>query len=116
LEKYLNASQDDPVLTAELEFATRWAGLLEHRMHSHKEELKDVAASLGMEANPELLCGAMLDHSVTILIEIWEDGEKLAKWYKGPAGQEFRQIATVHPGPTPNLAPIMSEQTSSNGA
>ncbi len=62
-----------------LEFAERWANLIEVAM-AHGDALEDVALKLADQANEDGITANQFDAAVEILVECWTYGDKLLVW------------------------------------
>jgi hypothetical protein len=71
---------DDPYGKATVDYAKRWAELMEQRM-AIGEKLNDIAKITSHEADTDGITGFMYGCAVGILASIWEHGEKLRRWH-----------------------------------
>lgn len=71
--QYIKANRSD---TCALEFAARWANLMENAM-SKGAKLRDVADSTSQEAAYEGMSGKVGEFATTALTEVWEHGNEL---------------------------------------
>lgn len=70
----------DPYGKAVVDYARRWAELMEEQMESGTP-LGDCAKELSFTADKEGITGYMYGCAVQILSECWEYGEQLRQWH-----------------------------------
>ena len=71
---------DDPYGKAGVDYARRWAELMEERM-AEGSALKDIAKDTSHEADTNGITGFMYGCAVSILSKVWEYGEELRQWH-----------------------------------
>ena len=76
---YVDANEDD-YGRACVEYAERWANVMEERMAAGAK-LEDVAGETSHEADTEGITGFMYYAAVLMLSECWEHGEALRRWH-----------------------------------
>jgi hypothetical protein len=70
----------DPYGKGVIDYAERWANLMEERMAEGKT-LEDVAKKASHEANTEGITGFMYGAAVAVLYTSWEYGDELRRWH-----------------------------------
>lgn len=65
---------------ATVEYAERWANLMEEELKKGKE-LEDIAEQASHDADTEGITGFMYGMAVAILADVWEHGEELRRWH-----------------------------------
>lgn len=81
------AGMHDEYASAIIEFASRWARLMQLGMAAGKH-LEDVASTTSDEANYDGITGNMEAHAVFFLTKTWRYGEQLRRWYNLEVGSE----------------------------
>lgn len=71
---------DDPYGRATVEYAERWANLMERKMDDGLA-LEAMASETSREADTEGITGFMYGCAVSILSKVWEYGEALRRWH-----------------------------------
>ena len=74
------AGNQDPYGKAVMEYAERWAGLMESRL-AGGAELEDIAKDTSHEADTEGITGFMYGAAVSTLASCWEHGDALRRWH-----------------------------------
>lgn len=74
------ANNTDPYGKTIIDYAERWANLMEDMMAKGKK-LVDVAEATSYEANTEGITGFMYGAAVSILSTSWVYGEELRRWH-----------------------------------
>lgn len=92
-------ANQDPYGKAGIDFAERWANLMEEHIESGKE-LSDVARGTSHEADTEGITGFLYGCAVSILSQVWEHGEELRQWHNldtqiGTEGERANEKGTV---------------------
>jgi hypothetical protein len=64
-----------------VDFAERWANLMEERMNADGLTVVDVAKKASHDADTDGLTGFMYGCAVSTLSETWEYGEDLRRWH-----------------------------------
>ena len=77
-QRTLNA--DDPYGNAVMDYAERWASLMEAEM-AKGVSLADCASRLGHEADTDGITGFMYGCAVSALAKTWIHGETLRRWH-----------------------------------
>lgn len=80
------ADNHDPYGEAIINYAARWANLMEARMAAG-DALEPIAKETSHEADTEGITGAMFGMAVLVLAECWAHGERLRKWHNARYGQ-----------------------------
>ncbi len=93
------AANTDPYGKAVLDFAERWADLMEAKMATG-ETLEAVAESTSHEADTEGITGFMYGAAVSTLSQCWAHGEQLRRWHNldtqiGTEGERANEIGGV---------------------
>lgn len=78
-DKYVKANTD-PYSKACMDYARRWADLMEARLATGAE-LEQIAKSASHEADTEGITGFMYGAAVSMLAQCWEHGETLRLWH-----------------------------------
>jgi len=73
-------NNDDPYGKAGVDFARRWADLMEQRIDGGAT-LTDVAKQCSHDADTEGITGFMYGCAVSILSQTWVHGEELRRWH-----------------------------------
>ena len=79
-ETFVQVNSTDPYSNAVVQYAKKWAELMESRIASG-EKLIDIADSTSHEADTEGITGFMYGCAVNALSQLWEHGEELRKWH-----------------------------------
>lgn len=74
------AANSDPYGKAVIEYAERWANLMEERMGNDVSLLSSVAEEASHDADTGIT-GFMYGAAVRVLAECWEHGEVLRRWH-----------------------------------
>ncbi len=74
------AINSDPYGKAAVDFARRWAEMMENKITAGVQ-LKDCADELSHMADTEGITGFMYGCAVGILATVWEHGEELRRWH-----------------------------------
>lgn len=72
---------DDPYSKACVDYAERWANLMEERMAGDRAMLASVAKQASHDANTGGITGYMYGAAVSMLLKCWEHGEALRRWH-----------------------------------
>jgi len=72
---------DDPYGKAALDFAERWADLMEERMGGDEALLSSIAKEASHDADTDGITGFMYGVAVSMLSHVWEHGEALRRWH-----------------------------------
>jgi len=75
------ANNTDPYGKATLDFAERWAELMEQRTAGDMGLLSSVAKGASHDADIEGITGFMYGCAVNVLAVVWEHGETLRQWH-----------------------------------
>jgi len=70
----------DPYGNALMEYAERWADLMEKGIAEGKK-LEDIAKVTSHEADTEGITGFMYGAAVSTLYHVWEHGDALRRWH-----------------------------------
>lgn len=73
-------SNKDPYGNAVVEYAERWANMMEEAM-SKGETLEQCAERTSNDADTEGITGFMYGAAVQVLVTSWEHGEQLRRWH-----------------------------------
>ncbi len=77
-KKWVKANKD-PYGKAAVDYAERWANLMEAKMAAGAE-LESIAKSTSHEADAEGITGFMYGAAVQMLATAWKHGEQLRRW------------------------------------
>lgn len=86
-----------------IEFAGRWANLMETKM-ADGEKLEDIAMSTSHEADTDGITGFMYGAAVQTLSKHWKYGEQLRRWHNAYLAPEQADEANAAPGVVLNPA------------
>lgn len=78
--KKIVEANTDPYGKASVDFARKWANLMEARL-AIGDKLEDIAKPTSHEADTEGITGFMYGCAVSILSQVWEHGEELRQWH-----------------------------------
>lgn len=89
----------DPYGGAVINYAERWADLMEERM-DNGAQLADVAKTASHDADEEGITGFMYGAAVSVLASSWEHGEALRTWHNletqiGDEGEQANESGGV---------------------
>lgn len=70
----------DPYGKAVIDYAKRWADLMEERM-ANGENLEEIAKETSNEANTDGITGYMYGAAISVLHTSWKHGEQLRCWH-----------------------------------
>lgn len=70
----------DPYGKAVIDYAKRWAELMEAKMQEGKT-LEEIADDCSHQADTEGITGFMYGAAVSVLATSWEHGEELRRWH-----------------------------------
>lgn len=93
---------DDPYGKGIIQYAERWANLMEEEINKGKE-LSEIARDTSHEADTEGITGFMYGAAVATLASVWEHGEALRQWSNldlqiGTEGEEANRTGgTLNP-------------------
>jgi len=87
LEKIVETNKTDPYSNATVQYALRWANLMEDELAKGKK-LEDIAEETSNTADTEGITGFMYNYSIKILVEVWFYGESLRQWHNSKYGVE----------------------------
>lgn len=76
-----------PLSRAILEFAERWARLMQAEL-ANGQKLEDIAGATSVEADTEGITGFMYGAAVSTLASTWKYGDQLCKWHNQKYGVE----------------------------
>lgn len=79
-DKWVKNNQD-PYGKGIIEYAERWADMMEATILTSSETIADCAKRLSHEADTEGITGFMYGAAVTVLATTWEYGEELRRWH-----------------------------------
>lgn len=77
---------DDPYGKAVVDYAERWANLMEERMQDDVSLLSSIAKEASHDANTDGITGFMYGCAVQILSTCWAHGEALRIWHNAQFG------------------------------
>lgn len=86
-----------------VDFAERWADLMEKRM-AKGAKLAEIADACSSEADTEGITGFMYGAAVQTLAQTWAYGEDLRRWHNNVYDPENKSGANDRPGATINPA------------
>lgn len=78
--QFVTVNSKDPYSNAVVQYAERWANLMESRIASG-DKIVDIADSVSREADIEGITGFMYGCAVNALSQLWEYGDELRKWH-----------------------------------
>lgn len=83
----VSANEGDGYGMASVEFAERWANLMEEKL-AGGAQLADIAMSTSHEADTDGITGFMYGMAVSFLARTWIHGEALRRWNNKDLGDE----------------------------
>ena len=79
-DKFVALNQD-PYGRGVVEYAERWANLMEEKLLADPQALLSIAESTSHDADTDGITGFMYGCAVSMLAEVWEHGETLRQWH-----------------------------------